>query len=275
MSYQLLLHNLGFKLDPFAKNNADEEENLSDYFLPPPFFDAVYGNFHDPRSTIVFAERGGGKTALKRKIELASKQQSFLCLTYNDFPIDSLTIAQIDLSYHLRNIARLLLVAIVTTTIEKGVLKLNKDDRHILYLLIKEYLTQISQTQLKSAISAIKNLPDKAIDLWNKLSGPIGVLINALFQKIGLQSVEVSQFASAGGKLGSLKDQIVIMQTIAAKLGFESIYVLVDRVDENTLTTSTDRTFQFIRHLVSDLGILELPYFGFKFFLWNLILSSH
>jgi hypothetical protein len=106
MGYPLLLHNLGFIQDPFAKYNADEETNLAEYFVPPPFFDAVYGNYHDPRSSIVFAPRGGGKTALKRKIELASKTETFLCLTYNVFPVDSLTLAQIDITYHLRNVAR-------------------------------------------------------------------------------------------------------------------------------------------------------------------------
>lgn len=61
MGYPLLLHNLGFAEDPFAKSNADEESNLESYFVPPPFFDAVFGNYHDPRSVIVFAPRGGGK----------------------------------------------------------------------------------------------------------------------------------------------------------------------------------------------------------------------
>ncbi len=275
MGYPLLLHNLGFAEDPFAKSNADEESNLESYFVPPPFFDAVFGNYHDPRSVIVFAPRGGGKTALKRKIELASETESFLCVTYNVFPVDSLTLSQINLAYHLKNVARLLLVAIVTATMDKGLLKLNKEDRHLLYLLVKEYLSEISQGELKDAIGAIKNLPDRAVEIWNKFTGPIGIVINALLQKIGLQAAEVSQFANAGGKLGDLRDQITVMQTIAAKLGYESIYILVDRVDEMPLTTSADRTYQFIQHLLTDLNILELPYFAFKFFLWNLVLHDY
>jgi len=71
MSYDILLKRLGFESDPFSKTNADEEERLEEYFIAPPFFNAVYGSPNDPKSSIVFAPRGGGKTALKRKIELS------------------------------------------------------------------------------------------------------------------------------------------------------------------------------------------------------------
>lgn len=66
LSYSELLNNLGFTNDPFAKVNADEEERLEEYFIEPPFFKAVQGIPHDPKSYIVFGPRGGGKTALKR-----------------------------------------------------------------------------------------------------------------------------------------------------------------------------------------------------------------
>jgi hypothetical protein len=35
-----LYQNLGFKAHPFAKTNADEEPNLAEYFVPPPFYDS-------------------------------------------------------------------------------------------------------------------------------------------------------------------------------------------------------------------------------------------
>ena len=72
MSYSELLQGLGFRLDPFAKTNADEEELLKSYFIEPPFFKAVYGDLSTPKSAVVFAPRGGGKTALKRMLEVAS-----------------------------------------------------------------------------------------------------------------------------------------------------------------------------------------------------------
>jgi len=78
MSYSDLLLSLGFERDPFAKTNADEEELLEDYFIEPPFFKAVYGDIRAPKSAVVYAPRGGGKTALKRKIELSARTEEFL-----------------------------------------------------------------------------------------------------------------------------------------------------------------------------------------------------
>jgi hypothetical protein len=80
LKYTDLLQNLGFERDPFATTNADEEELLQDYFIEPPFFKAVYGDINRPKSTIVFAPRGGGKTALKRRIEISSGTDAFLCV---------------------------------------------------------------------------------------------------------------------------------------------------------------------------------------------------
>jgi len=71
--YAKLINRLGFVADPFAKTNADEEERLDSYFIQPPFFESVFGDPKTPKSSIVFAPRGGGKTALKRKIELGSQ----------------------------------------------------------------------------------------------------------------------------------------------------------------------------------------------------------
>ncbi len=90
MSYSDLLHNLGFVVDPFAKTNADEEELLKSYFIQPPFFKAVYGDLVTPKSAVVFAPRGGGKTALKRMLELSSLSDNFLCVTYNQFGVAGL-----------------------------------------------------------------------------------------------------------------------------------------------------------------------------------------
>jgi hypothetical protein len=134
VTYYVLLHNLGFHVDPFAKTNADEEELLKSYFIEPPFFKAVYGDLATPKSTVVFAPRGGGKTALKRMLELSSLTNNFLCVTYNQFNVAGLSLKAIDLKYHCQNIARLLLVAILSATVERGIAPLSNEDRHLLFL---------------------------------------------------------------------------------------------------------------------------------------------
>ena len=43
-----LYESLGFAQHPFSKTNADEEEFLHEYFVPPPYFDAIIGDALSP-----------------------------------------------------------------------------------------------------------------------------------------------------------------------------------------------------------------------------------
>jgi hypothetical protein len=276
MSYTDLLHNLGFDLDPFAKTNADEEELLKSYFIEPPFFKAVYGDLSTPKSAVVFAPRGGGKTALKRMLELSSLNDPFMCVTYNRFSVSGLRLEDIDLDYHLRNLVRLLLVAVLSSAAERGIESFSDDDRHLLYLLTKEYLSDIDSTELKAAIQSVQNLSDKAKEWWNKFTGPIAIVLNVVLTKIGLGSAEVEKFRTSGGKLGQRVDQIQLLGQLASKLGYKCTYVLIDKVDENSLTgASASNSYRFIAPVVSDLQLLELPGFGFKLFLWDMLVGDY
>jgi hypothetical protein len=276
MSYSILLQSLGFNADPFAKTNADEEDQLGTYFIQPPFFQAVYGDLLTPKSVVVFAPRGGGKTALKRMLEVSSQSDPFLCVTYNYFSSEGLTLEQIDIRYHLRNIARLVLVSVLTGSADRGVDKLSHDDRRLLYLLTKAHLSDLDTTDLAAAIAAAQNFSDKAKKWWNAFAGPIGFAINTVLSRIGLQAAEIDRFATAGGNLGQLTEQIALLGRLALKLDFKCIYVLIDKIDEIGLTGGkAGRSFEFIQPLVCDLQVLELRNFGFKFFLWDMLQEKY
>ena len=59
---------------------------------------------------------------------------------------------------------------------------------------------------------------------------------------------------------------------LAKKLGWKSIYILIDRVDESELTASNPKdSFAMVEPLVKDLQLLEMPGIAFKFFLWDLL----
>lgn len=270
-----VIKNLGFRLDPFAKTNADEEDFLQDYFIEPPFFGAVYGDFNAPKSSVVFAPRGGGKTALKKRIEIASKTNPFVCVTYNSFPTAGLKPADITIDYHLRNIIRLLLIAVVSIVADNGPEQLSDAERHILYLLVKHHLSDIDTTDLKTAISSVQNLSDKALAMWNKFTGPLGVALNALFTKLGLGTAEVKKLEEANGRLGQPAEQIEILGNLAIRFGYKSVYILVDKIDENALTGKASASSRFIQPLLSDLSVLELRRFAFKFFLWDKLADDY
>lgn len=267
--YVDLLRKLGFDRDPFATTNADEEELLEDYLIEPPFFKAVYGDIRVPKSFIVYAPRGGGKTALKRRIELAARTDAFLCVTYNSFPTAGLKLADVDLEYHLRNLARLLLVAILSATTTAGIEGLSRDDRHFLYLLAREHLSRLDRSDLKAAILSVKNLSDKAKEVWNTLTGPLSAGLNVLLLKFGFKAPELSKFEAENGMVGGYAEQISFLARVATSFGFFSSYILIDKVDENVLTGKASSSLAFVKPLLTDLGLLESPGIGFKFFLWD------
>jgi hypothetical protein len=271
MRYTDLLNNLGFDRDPFATTNADEEELLEEYFIEPPFFKAVYGDINTPKSSIVFAPRGGGKTALKRRIELISRTDPFLCVTYNSFPTAGLKLEQVDQQFHLKNLSRILTVAILSAAEADRIDKLSSDERHLLYLMAKAHLSGIDRASLKEAIAAVKNLSDKAKEIWNKFTGPVGVVVNVLLTHFGFKTVEISKFDASIAEVGDLKSQIEFLAELAQKFGYRSTYILIDKVDENSLTGRASQSLLFIKPILSELPLLEMRGLGFKFFLWNLL----
>lgn len=88
-----LLKDLGFSSeDPFDINDAEREgvSKLEDYFLEHPIFSSLLGNPDRPESIITFAERGSGKTTMRRAIELNCHNRSgalnnVLAVSYTDF----------------------------------------------------------------------------------------------------------------------------------------------------------------------------------------------
>jgi len=275
MSYERLLRNVGFDSDPFAQTNADEEERLADYFISPPFFTAVYGQPSNPKSSFVFAPRGGGKTALKRRIEISSSDTDFLCVTYNYFPIAGMRINDVTADYHLTNIVRLVLVAVITAVEARKIGALDKTDKQLLYLLTRDCLSTIERGALKSAVDSVKSFGDSAKEFWNAYTGPIGLALSALFAKFGLGAAEIKRVDQSGAKTSDNIERLAALKKIAQGLGYKSIYVLIDKVDETAITGKASTSYEFISPIAADLQLLELSGYAFKFFLWDLLRDDY
>lgn len=274
MKYSDLLSSLGFEQDPFATTNADEEDRLEEYFIEPPFFKAVYGDSSHPKSVAVYAPRGGGKTALKRRIEIASESDPFLCVTYSTFPTAALRLNDIGLEYHLRNISRIMLIAILSAAATKGIDGISRNDRQLLYILTQEHISRIQQSDLKDALSAVKNLTDKAKEAWNALVSPVRLALSLALLKFGFKAPELNRFETQAGSPGTYPEQITFLTGIAKIFGYKSVYILIDKIDENALTGKANASLQFVKPLLSDLSLLETEGLGFKFFLWDQLESE-
>lgn len=267
-------NNLGFEEDPFKFTNADEEDKLEQYFIPPSYFDSVWGNPKKPRPTFIFAPRGGGKSAQRRMIESKSNEYGkVLALTYSRFEFGDKKLDDITTKDHIHQILTIGIVGLLThlNSNKDLINKLNETEKKILKTLIQENLGNIQEFELKSAVDSLKSFSDKAKEFWNRYFGAINTLSNALLQYFNLQGVSLVKFEDGGAKLTrSFKYRLEIFRDLCLKLGFESVYVLLDKVDENELTgNKAEDSFKMIQSLIRDLELLEMDKFGFKFFLWD------
>lgn len=119
MTIEDYTRNLGFENNPFQYSNADKEIELLDaYFIKPDYFEDVWGNPYNPVSNIVYAPRGGGKTAQRIMIEKRAKDYNdILTVTYTNHDLSEFrNIDEINLKYHLTYLNRLLLISFFNRT---------------------------------------------------------------------------------------------------------------------------------------------------------------
>jgi hypothetical protein len=269
------LARFGFIADPFESTNAETEPYLDRYFVPPPYFVGVMGDPSTPVSHVVLAPRGGGKTAQRRMIEdYSASSGDFLCVTYDSFDQSpGFNPKTVDLAYHLNQICRLLLLGILSHLDEHPEVsdRLSAHQKAVLKFGAERFLGSLSIQEFETALRSVKNLGDKASDVWRKYGGPIAVAIQALLARAGLNDVKVpTELASEIRRDETLRYQFEALIGIAQSMGFRSTYVLVDKVDEIPSTASdAEATFDLIRPLATDLPTLETPGCGFKFFLWD------
>lgn len=71
MRVQQLLEHHGIALNPFAEEDAQSDPVFKDRCLDStyhPAWDKVYGDPHDPSTSIVFGDKGSGKTAMRMQV---------------------------------------------------------------------------------------------------------------------------------------------------------------------------------------------------------------
>ena len=179
MTFEEYLSKLGFLRNPFQQSNADKEiDFLSEYFIKPDYFEDVWGNPYNPSSNIVYAPRGGGKTAQRIMIEKRAKNHSdILTITYTNHDLSCYkSVDDIDLSYHLTYLNRLLLLAFFNRITDPGFnfdFTFSFSERQYIYKIARIYLFDTPASFPNQAMSSLKKIEDYAIDLWNNFKEPI------------------------------------------------------------------------------------------------------
>ncbi len=266
-----------FTSNPFESTNSETEELLEEYFVPPPFFVTVLGNPDAPKSSAVFAPRGSGKTAQRRMIEINSSiNGDFLCITYDKFDIGNG--AGLALEQHLKELCRLITIGVLAQLEEDSVRvsQLSEHEKQVVKACAITFVGSMTATEYSDAVNSIKNFGDKVSDFWNKYGGPAAAVIGLLMKKAGLDGVNVAvQMQAQTKEPASFRYFYEQLVSIIRKLDWKAVYILVDKVDENSLTTnSATAAFETIRQLITDLPTLELRGIAYKFFLWDQLLEA-
>ncbi len=206
-----------------------------------------------------------------------------LAITYDEFEFPEVNRAvDVRLQHHLRRIIRYCLVGILLTLAEdtSAQARLSRQDKQLLLQLAAEHLAGLGEIEFEKTIRSLKSLTERFKDKWNEwlpISGALGNMLLSILKRIGPFLWITSAPCQASrtfeySRSESLKHQLRIVAQLAQRIGYKSVYILVDRVDEAELTgNNVNATFRLLEPLLKDLQLLETEGIGFKFFLWDML----
>jgi DNA-directed RNA polymerase subunit RPC12/RpoP len=270
----------GFDDNPFQFTNADEEDRLANYFVPPPYFASVVGNPDKPSPTIVFAPRGGGKSAQRRMIELNANSLDILSVTYDRLEFSQgENLHSVTLDYHLNNIIKRVLLGILYKIDSLGLSDINfsSEESKLLSALCQQYLGHMTQPELVHAIKSLRNFQERIKVALKDYVSPISGFINLILKAKGIPTVNFDIAEARPTRLDqSQKYNLEQLGILAKSIGFKSVYVLIDKVDETQFTgNDSNASYKLIESLIRDIELLSIPNYGFNFFLWDKIKPFH
>ncbi len=275
------LGKLGFTEHPFQFTNADEEEHLQSYFVPPPYFISVWGDPESPKSQVIFAPRGGGKTAQRRMIEFQAESEDVFVITYDRFErLSGVDLDALGTDYHLRNIIEVGLLGFLLEYHQRGMQapSFTKVEREQIDRLCHHYLSRINRYEALEALNSLKTLSAKAKQFLREWSAPVSTLFSAALTAKGIPhpKINLGHGSHEESIEGPLKAHLEIVRDLLLSIGFKSVYILIDKVDETAETgNNAEASFNLVKPLLRDLELLQMRKVALKFFLWDLLNAKY
>ena len=213
-------------------------------------------------------------------LEIASLDPAlpFVCLTYDHFDVSAGV--DVALEDHLVALNKLLCVQLLELLDKNPEMasSLNAHEKRVVKVASQTLLGGMSESEYSRAFASVKSLDDKASEFWKKYGGVLAAGIAIAMKKAGLDDVNVpAQMAAQVADLTASSSYLFkeLVGIVCEPFGGNTIYVLVDKVDETSKTsTKATAAWALIQSLITDLPTLEMPGIAFKFFLWDQ-LESH
>ncbi len=236
------LERMGFEEDPFALHQAEKEgDNLLSFYVDRPYLYDILGNPNHPQTAFLMAKRGQGKTASKEIIAYQCMygrlRKRALAIHYADFSYllkqVQNDVHKITARHHVENIVRYVLKTLVKDIPATYFDLLEEVERALLVSYMQSFADPISKVKLARIFQ------DAPLDInWQELS-----------------SVELlTTLAEIFVHLGQTPERT-----------YQSLYILVDRVDETP--AGPDIAGTLLEPLITDKVLLNAPNVAFKFFL--------
>ncbi len=282
----------GFPDNPFANHQAESENRLSEYFVDTLFYDYIWGDPKNPRSMIIAAERGCGKSAHRIMIAQACRQHKsqshVLAVEYTGLDrwedVTNISSRKSLLHEHLAHLLGSITDVFIDCLINDDALAMEMlmQNMGLLKWFWRTYGSAAHRSsrfyttlcsQLRSRSMELTNFIDRATFAaqWDasRLSSilketPAWELIPVRLI-CGLVDATPEGLKTQHLPANKLYSQLI--QLIQSS-GLNAVYVLVDGVDESaTLKIKPDQVAEIWGPLVAESPMMEIPGNAFKFFL--------
>ena len=284
--------------NPFAKFSAEEEEDLKSIFLKPPYYETLKSNAKQGNSRILVGQRGQGKSATIHMLfdDLkANKTLPLLITRYEGIPLTN------NKGYFLYKI-----VESLTKSIAEHLNKnphdakvLTKEEKNMLAYFIElfyddevaeAYMREAKIIKAKKRVNWFKRRFNSNLKLINGVAtGVIRISSSVIRQSLGLpesdaDSTPITIFDELPlSKINSLtmkdvvdkgNEKILSMMklliNIALSLGYGSIVVLFDKIDEfSEINADINKVADFTLPILTDTDLLYTNKLSIVFSLWS------
>lgn len=283
------IRTIGLKEDPFEDRNAEAETRLQECFVEPNSFADVLGEATNPKSSVLFAPRGGGKTANRVMVDHWCRNgkrvggQVFVIRFTREGLAEvyrACRRAEIDGHHLIREILHISSFDVVDYLLDHPELYAEMDPsvKPFLRWLAREQdppllnETQLSQILVKRGLQGA--VTGKTLrEGLGRLTYKHRMEILPADKRPRLEVI-CDIFSGPALHISLVKtppsDLIRQFADLVSGLGMAATYVLIDGVDEFApLDSNPELAARFLEPIFSDLRLMETRNLAFKFFLPN------
>jgi hypothetical protein len=269
MGLSELLRRHGFESHPFETFIAESEKNLPEWFVPPAFLPNIAGDAGgtslSPRSHLVFGRPGDGKTAIRLTLEreLERRAPNVLVLRYIDFSRPLRADKRPPLGEHIDELLRLGTIALVSVwqSDPAQYAALSHGHKSELAWLVDRYYEQLPPQVRETYAGRISPLNNRVRRLLTQGVRAAVDAYNATISVLKQEKIEPIQWeSSAAASQSGLDDPFMRLQRfwgVVNAFKVESVWVLIDKVDESTATVEAEAIFKCIADLLLTPTIME------------------